>query len=104
MQREIGDGSYFLTYWLNSEGDWDAASDLPNFLFIGKSRRLPAGIGGGVAGMGRIGPRRNRREVAGPAAGPALLAQEAWLMSVSFANWQMRTKPKELGRPDGPHA
>jgi len=72
--------------------------------------------------MGRIGPRRNRRsphtldatlrsatifqsegQVAGPAAGPALLAQEAWLMSVSLVNWQMRTKPKELGRPDGPH-
>ena len=49
-----------------------------------------------VTGMGRIGPRRNRREVAGPAAGPALLAQEAGLMSVSLANWQMRTKPKEL--------
>ena len=37
-------------------------------------------------------------------AGPALLAQEAWLMSVSLANWQMRTKPKELGRPEPPHA
>jgi len=28
------------------------------------------GIDGWVAAMGRIGPRRNRREVAGPAAGP----------------------------------
>ena len=40
------------------------------FAFPGCFQNLPAGISGGVAGMGWIGPRRNRREVAGPAAGP----------------------------------
>jgi len=34
-----------------------------------RNEGVPAGIAGGVTGIGRIGPRRNRREVAGPAAG-----------------------------------
>ena len=54
---------------------------------------MPVGIVGGVAMGSLFDP-----------AGPALLAQEAWLMSVSLANWQMHTKPKELGRPNWPYA
>ena len=53
--------------------------------------------------MGWIGPRRNRREVAGPAAGPALLAPKLTLIGAMPKPTSLGHEPKELGRPDGPH-
>ena len=40
----------------------------------------------------------------GPAAGPALLAQEVWLMIVSLANWQCVRSQKSWAGPMGPMA